>query len=64
MSSCAGEYRKTHLRGCRNVGDEYYGIHEDVNFGDLDVLAVGPAAAEVDNQFDLYWNSALAYPTS
>jgi putative cardiolipin synthase len=48
--------------GGRNVGDEYYGAHEDVNFGDMDVLAVGPAAVEVGGQFDLYWNNALAYP--
>lgn len=48
--------------GGRNVGDEYFGAHEDVNFGDMDALAVGPAAAEVGTQFDLYWNSALAYP--
>jgi putative cardiolipin synthase len=48
--------------GGRNIGDEYYGTHEEVNFGDLDVLAVGPAAMKVDNQFDLYWNSELAYP--
>ena len=49
--------------GGRNVGDEYFGTHEDVNFGDMDVLAVGPVAGEVGEQFDLYWNSALAYPT-
>ncbi len=48
--------------GGRNVGDEYFGTHEDVNFGDMDVLAVGPVAGEVGEQFDLYWNSALAYP--
>jgi len=48
--------------GGRNVGDEYFGTHEDVNFGDMDVLAVGPAAVKVGDQFDLYWNSALAYP--
>jgi putative cardiolipin synthase len=48
--------------GGRNVGDEYYGVHENVNFGDLDVLAMGPAAMKVGEQFDLYWNSALAYP--
>jgi putative cardiolipin synthase len=48
--------------GGRNVGDEYYGVHQDVNFGDLDVLAMGPAAVKVGEQFDLYWNSALAYP--
>jgi len=48
--------------GGRNIGDEYFGTHEDVNFGDMDVLAVGPVAAKVGAQFDLYWNSELAYP--
>ena len=48
--------------GGRNIGDEYFGTHEGVNFGDIDVLAVGPVAAEVGAQFDLYWNSELAYP--
>jgi putative cardiolipin synthase len=48
--------------GGRNIGDEYFGTHENVNFGDIDVLATGPAAAEVGKQFDLYWNSTLAYP--
>ena len=48
--------------GGRNIGDEYFGTHEDVNFGDLDVLAMGPVAAKVGAQFDLYWNSELAYP--
>lgn len=48
--------------GGRNIGDEYFGSHADVNFGDLDVLAVGPAAVEVGEQFDLYWNSRVAYP--
>jgi putative cardiolipin synthase len=48
--------------GGRNIGDEYFGTHETMNFGDLDVLAIGPAAAEVGQQFDLYWNSSLTYP--
>jgi putative cardiolipin synthase len=48
--------------GGRNVGDEYFGTHERVNFGDMDVLALGPAAADVGTQFDRYWNSDLAYP--
>jgi putative cardiolipin synthase len=48
--------------GGRNVGDEYYAAAEDVNFADMDVLAVGPAAVEVGKQFDLYWNNALSYP--
>ena len=48
--------------GGRNVGDAYFGVHENVNFGDLDVLSFGPTAVEVGNQFDLYWNSRVAYP--
>jgi putative cardiolipin synthase len=48
--------------GGRNIGDEYFGTHENLNFGDVDVRAMGLAAAEVGHQFDLYWNSDLAYP--
>ena len=48
--------------GGRNVGDEYFGAHKEVNFGDMDVLAVGPAAVKVGEEFDLYWNSEVAYP--
>ena len=50
--------------GGRNVGDEYFGATDDVLFADLDVLAVGPAVAEVSREFDVYWNSASAYPAS
>ncbi len=50
--------------GGRNIGDEYFGTHEIVNFGDLDVLALGPVASEVGQQFDLYWNSDIVYPIS
>jgi cardiolipin synthase C len=48
--------------GGRNIGDEYFAAAEDVGFGDMDALAVGPIAAEVSAQFDLYWNSEWAYP--
>lgn len=50
--------------GGRNVGNEYFGAGEDVLFADLDVMAVGPAVQEVSNAFDLFWNSASAYPAS
>lgn len=33
-------------------------------FADLDVMGVGPVAEKVSAAFDLYWNSALAYPAS
>jgi phosphatidylserine/phosphatidylglycerophosphate/cardiolipin synthase-like enzyme len=43
--------------GGRNVGDEYFSAAEEVGFGDMDVMAVGPIAQEVSSQFDLFWNS-------
>jgi phosphatidylserine/phosphatidylglycerophosphate/cardiolipin synthase-like enzyme len=43
--------------GGRNIGDEYFGLNENFNFHDLDVLAVGPAAREASAVFDRYWNS-------
>lgn len=48
--------------GGRNVGDEYFGATDGVLFSDLDVLAVGPIAADVEQDFDRYWSSASAYP--
>jgi putative cardiolipin synthase len=48
--------------GGRNIGDEYFGASEGVNFADLDVLAVGQVVGEVSSLFDRYWASASAYP--
>ena len=50
--------------GGRNVGDEYFEAAEGVNFGDMDILAVGPIVREVSGAFDRYWNSNLAFPVS
>jgi putative cardiolipin synthase len=44
--------------GGRNIGDEYFGLHEGFNFHDLDVLGVGPVARQASAVFDRYWNSA------
>jgi len=48
--------------GGRNVGNEYFGAGEEAEFSDLDVIAIGPVVREVSTEFDLYWNSASAYP--
>ncbi len=48
--------------GGRNIGDEYFGASEGVNFADLDVLAVGQVVGEVSSLFERYWGSASAYP--
>jgi putative cardiolipin synthase len=50
--------------GGRNVGNEYFGAGEESLFTDLDVLAIGPVVSEVSAEFDLYWNSASAYPAA
>lgn len=52
--------------GGRNLGDEYFDAHVDahgeVNFTDLDVLALGPVVREASKSFDEYWNSEWAVP--
>jgi putative cardiolipin synthase len=50
--------------GGRNIGDEYFGLHEPYNFVDLDVLAMGAVTSEASASFDVYWNSELVYPAS
>ena len=48
--------------GGRNVGDIYFAFGRGEHYIDTDVLALGPAAADVSAAFDAYWNSASAYP--
>ena len=47
--------------GGRNIGDEYFEADPAVAFADMDVLLGGPAAKEVSESFDLYWNNSLSY---
>ena len=48
--------------GGRNIGDEYFDAHAEMNFADLDVAVIGPVVKEVSDQFDLYWNNQSAIP--
>lgn len=48
--------------GGRNVGDEYFGAGEEMNFIDLDFAMLGPIVRDASAAFDRYWNSASAYP--
>jgi len=50
--------------GGRNIGDEYFGAAEEVEFADLDVIAASAVVRDVSTQFDAYWNSASAYPAA
>lgn len=48
--------------GGRNIAAEYFAARDDVNFGDADVVCVGPVVRDVSNMFDLYWNHRAAAP--
>lgn len=48
--------------GGRNLGDEYFDANSDVNFEDMDLVAVGPVVKELGKVFDIYWNNDLAVP--
>jgi putative cardiolipin synthase len=50
--------------GGRNVGDAYFAAAEGINFGDMDVLAVGLIVRDVSDAFDRYWNSEQVMPVS
>jgi len=50
------------ILGGRNIGDEYFQASDHTEFGDFDVLAVGPVVREISASFDGYWNSSLAIP--
>ena len=48
--------------GGRNIGDEYFEAHAEMNFADLDVVLIGPVVKEVSDEFDLYWNNQSSIP--
>jgi putative cardiolipin synthase len=52
------------IAGGRNIGDEYFGAQLDVDFTDLDVMAIGPVVKDISSAFDLYWNSDYVIPLS
>ncbi len=48
--------------GGRNLGNEYFDLHEGSLFIDMDLIAAGPVAREVSEVFDMFWNSEKAVP--
>jgi cardiolipin synthase C len=48
--------------GGRNIGDEYFGASDAVNFVDLDFAMIGPVVRDASASFDRYWNSPSSYP--
>jgi putative cardiolipin synthase len=52
------------LMGGRNIGDEYFQIDPESQFGDDDLFVGGPMVRQLSRTFDEYWNSALAIPVA
>ena len=48
--------------GGRNIGNEYFEADPNLDFADLDTIAVGPVVGQVSESFDQYWNSPRSYP--
>jgi len=50
------------LVGGRNIGDQYFQVDPDSQFGDDDVFTAGPIVKQLSKTFDEFWNSAVAIP--
>jgi len=50
------------ITGGRNMADEYFDFDHEYNFRDRDVLLLGPAVAEMSENFEEFWNSEFAQP--
>jgi putative cardiolipin synthase len=50
------------LIGGRNLADEYFGAHAEMNFRDMEVITAGASVPGVVAHFDGFWNSGWAFP--
>ena len=50
------------ITGGRNMADEYFDYDHEYNFRDRDVLLIGPAVADMTENFNEFWNSEFAVP--
>ncbi|MGB5208917.1 MAG: phospholipase D family protein [Gammaproteobacteria bacterium] len=48
--------------GGRNLADEYFGLHDEANFRDMELLVGGPIVREISTAFDDYWNDHWSFP--
>lgn len=52
------------LIGGRNIGDQYFQIDPASQFGDDDVVVIGPEVHDLSNVFDKFWNSPISVPAA
>ena len=52
---------KIGMVGGRNIGNEYFGAGDPLDYRDYDVITIGPVVEELSDSFDIFWNSTWAY---
>lgn len=50
------------ITGGRNMADEYFDFDHEYNFRDRDILLLGPAVQDMEENFEEFWASPLAVP--
>ena len=50
------------ITGGRNYQDDYYDWDAEYNFRDRDLMVAGPAARDMGDSFERYWNDARSVP--
>jgi putative cardiolipin synthase len=50
------------LIGGRNIGDQYFQIDPQSQFGDDDMFVAGPLVSQLSSVYDRFWNSDLSIP--
>jgi len=48
--------------GGRNLADEYFGLHDQANFRDMELIVGGPIVRTISRSFDDYWNDHWSLP--
>ncbi len=48
--------------GGRNIANEYFNLKRQGEFMDLDMIGMGPVAADVSDVFDRFWNHSRSVP--
>lgn len=52
------------ITGGRNMAGEYYDFHSGFNFRDRDILVAGPALAQMQAAFNLFWDAPQSVPVA
>ena len=53
--------RQISIIGGRNIGNEYLNNDKTSQFADLDILLIGQVVQDIDDSFEQYWSSPMAF---